>query len=299
MICGPTGAGKSAVAAWLAGASDRPVVVLSADSRQIYRGFDIGTAKPSAEERARVAHRGVDIVEPAERYSAARWAADAAGWIDQARLAGAVPVVVGGTGLYLRALFEGLYREPELDSGRRQRLGTWMAALPTEELRRWVERLDPARAHLGRVQLLRAAEIALLSGQRVSELHAAAASSPGFRARYLLVDPGPALAERLTARLDEMIAAGWLDEARDLATRVPITAPAWQSTGYGTMQRVSSGELDMAEGRLEIAIHTRQYAKRQRTWFRHQLDADSVTRLDPTAPDWRDRAHDWWMRLRR
>jgi len=108
------------------------------------------------------------------------------------------------------------------------------------------------------------------------------------------VDPGPALAGRLTARLDAMIGAGWLDEVRELARRVPITAPAWQSTGYGTMQRVSSGELEMSEARLEIAIRTRQYAKRQRTWFRHQLPADAVAPLDPTAADWQTRARDWW-----
>jgi tRNA dimethylallyltransferase len=293
VICGPTGAGKSAVAAWLADTSQQRVVIISADSRQIYRGFDTGTAKPSAAERARVPHRGVDVAEPTERYSAARWAAAAGEWIREARRTGALPIVVGGTGLYLRALFEGLYEEPQLDGARRARLSDWLRGIPTDELRRWTSALDPARAHLGRVQLARAVEIALLAGRRVSALHAERATPGLFAPRYLLVDPGPALADRLSERLDGMLAAGWLDEVRTLARHVPPDAPAWQSTGYGTMHRVLTGELDMAQARLEILIHTRQYAKRQRTWFRHQLPTDAMTRLDPLAANWRDTAAEW------
>jgi tRNA dimethylallyltransferase len=295
VICGPTGAGKSAVAFWLATVVDTPLMIVSADSRQIYRGFDTGTAKPTVAERASVAHRGVDVAEPTERYSAARWAESAGAWIREARAAGMTPVVVGGTGLYLRALFEGLYQEPPLDPDRRARLAAWLAALPTAELRRWVAAVDPARSHLGRVQLARAAEIALLSGRRVSELHAERATAGAFKPRYLLVDPGPALSCRLTTRLDAMLAAGWLDEVRALAERVPTDAPAWNSTGYGTMHRVLTGELDMAQARLEITVHTRQYAKRQRTWFRHQLPADRVTLLDPRAPGWHERAREWFL----
>ena len=100
------------------------------------------------------------------------------------------PVVVGGTGLYLRALFEGLFREPELDAARRMALLDWLDLQPTEELRRWVAQLDPSRAALGRTQLLRAVEVALLTGSRISELHASEATRPGWRPRYLVVDPG-------------------------------------------------------------------------------------------------------------
>ena len=103
VICGPTGAGKSAIAMSLA--ERHPVTIISADSRQVYRGFDIGTAKPSAEERRLVPHRGIDVAEPTERYSAAAWAEAADRWIDEARADGRVPLVVGGTGFYLRALF--------------------------------------------------------------------------------------------------------------------------------------------------------------------------------------------------
>src|SRR5438132_7836389 len=117
VICGPTAAGKSAIAMWLA--ERHRGAIISADSRQLYRGFDIGTAKPTADERARVPHYGIDVVDPVERYSAAAWASGANEWIGAARAGGRVPVVVGGTGLYLRALFEGLFEEPALDAARR------------------------------------------------------------------------------------------------------------------------------------------------------------------------------------
>src|SRR5688572_2346185 len=110
IICGPTAAGKSAIAMHLADAHD--VVIISADSRQIYRGFDIGTAKPSAIERARVPHRAIDVADPSERYSAALWAEQTRGWISEARALGKTPLIVGGTGFYLRALTEPLFQAP-------------------------------------------------------------------------------------------------------------------------------------------------------------------------------------------
>src|SRR5512143_1841122 len=191
VICGPTAAGKSTIALWLA---ERDAgTIISADSRQIYRGFDIGTAKPTAEERARVPHRGIDVVEPTERYSAAAWAEAGGVWIEEARGGGRMPIVVGGTGLYLRALFDGLFAEPASDPAKRQELERVLTTLHVDELRRWTTALDPARAHLGRTQLLRAIEIALLTGHRVSELHRDRATAPRWRPRYLVVDPGTAL----------------------------------------------------------------------------------------------------------
>jgi tRNA dimethylallyltransferase len=157
-IVGPTAAGKSAVALWLA--ERHAATLVSADSRQVYRRFDVGTAKPTAVERVRVPHRGIDLVEPTERYSAAAWAAGAARWIGEAEAAGRAPLVVGGTGLYVRALFEPLFAAPPLDAARRGALERWLADAPVAELQRWCRALDPARAHLGRTQLLRAIEIA-------------------------------------------------------------------------------------------------------------------------------------------
>lgn len=292
VICGPTAAGKSAVALWLA--ERHEATIISADSRQVYRGFDVGTAKPSIDERARVPHRGVDVADPTQRCSAAAWADAADAWIEEARSGGRAPLVVGGTGFYLRALFGELFVEPYLDPERRRALEGLLALMPVPELRRWTTRLDPSRAQLGRTQLLRSVEIALLTGERLSELHRTRGRPPRHRARYLLVDPGAALGARLERRLDAMLATGWPDEVRRLVQLVPEHAPAWNATGYATIRRLVRGELTEREARDTILIDTRQYAKRQRTWFRHQLPPGDVMRLDPAADDWRERAEAWW-----
>ena len=296
VVCGPTAAGKSAVALWVA---DRtPSTIVSADSRQIYRGFDIGTAKPTLDERARIPHEGIDVADPTERYSAAAWAASANQWIERSFAEGRQPLVVGGTGLYLRALFEGLFEEPTLDPDRRASLDAYTRTLDVAELRRWVDTLDPPRAHLGRTQLLRSIEIALLTGHRLSDLHRERARSSRWRPRYLLVDPGPVLADRIGARLDAMLDHGWPDEVRRLMNEIPADAPAWNATGYDVVRRLVRGEITRAAARDAILIGTRQYAKRQRTWFRHQLPADRVTRVDPTSLTWRSVVEQWLRRGR-
>lgn len=299
VLCGPTGSGKSAAAMMLA--AGEPVTIISADSRQVYRRFDVGTAKPGAAELAAVPHEGVDIVDPEVRYSAAAWAESARRWIVAAHAAGRVPLVVGGTGLYLRALLEGLFEEPPMDAGRRAELGRMLDAMETAELRRWVMELDPSRAHLGRVQLLRAIEVALLGGQRISTLHArgtgqggTAADGTELRGHYLALDPGDRLAGWNEARVDRMFAAGWVDEVRELLTAVSPDAPAWNSTGYGAIRALVAGELTAEAARERVIIETRQYAKRQRTWFRHQLPADRVARLDPVAPGFSVELAAWW-----
>ena len=292
VICGPTAAGKSSLALVLAQARDGTII--SADSRQVYRGFDIGTAKPTAAERTRVPHHGIDVADPVERYSAARWAQAADDWIGQALAAGRTPVIVGGTGLYIRALASGLFDEPPLDPARRARLANALAELPLETLRRWCDRVDPARARLGRTQLLRAIEIATLTGVRLSDLQRASKPAVTHAARYLVVDPGAVLASRIEQRVDAMLAAGWLDEVRRLASSVPADAPAWKASGYRWMQALVKGEVDLATARTRIVIETRQYAKRQRTWFRHQLPPERTTRLSPEDPQFARLAERWW-----
>ena len=291
VICGPTAAGKSAIALWIAGRM--PVTIIAADSRQIYRAFDIGTAKPRTDEQARVPHRGIDIVDPTERYSAAAWAYSANAWIDEAKNKARLPLVVGGTGLYLRALFDGLFEEPALDADRREHIRVALSALDSVELRRWVTRLDPARAHLGRVQLLRAVEVALLTGRRLSDLHRTAVRPPRWTPRYLVVDPGPALADRIGSRTDDMLENGWPDEVERLMHTVPAQAPAWKAAGYDTVRQLVYGTLTRSSARDAITISTRQYAKRQRTWFRHQLPAARVTNVDPLAAGWMTTVTAW------
>ena len=293
VVSGPTAAGKSAVAFALA--RRHPITIIAADSRQIYRRFDVGTAKPSAAEQAAVPHRGIDLIEPAERFSAAAWAARADRWIDEAHAGGRIPLVVGGTGFYLRALFEPLFDEPDLDARARRQIEAVLASVSSAELRRWCLALDPERAHLGRAQLLRAIEVALISGHRLSDLHRARARPARRSARYLVVDPGPALAGRIETRLDAMLEGGWVDEVRGLIEGVPADAPAWNATGYRVVRELVRGVVDRDAAREQILIATRQYAKRQRTWLRHQIDQSAVTTLDPADPSSAAFAERWLL----
>lgn len=208
VIVGPTAAGKSALA--MEAAATQDVAIISADSRQIYRNFDIGTAKPTPEEQRSVVHFGVDVVEPTEPYSAYQWARDAAGWIDQAEELGKVPIIVGGTGFYIKSLFDPPYDDPPVRG---------LTIVPT----------------------------------------------------YEVVDPGAELRTHIETRIDQMLQRGWLDEVRVLMERVPREAIAWKASGYRVMRRHLEGEYSLDYARERAIIETRQYAKRQRTWFRHQL----------------------------
>lgn len=294
VICGPTASGKSGLALRLA--EQFGGAIISADSRQVYRGFDIGTAKPSAEDQARVPHHGIDVAEPDERYTAADWAASVPGWMDQIQAQGRRPIVVGGTGFYLRSLFAPLFEEPEIDPLMRASVREVLGSMSGEEIKRWCEVLDPPRAALGRAQRERAVEVALITGRRISALHierprAALLTAPP---RYLLIDPGASLAGAIASRTDAMLSNGWLDEVRSLGQRVSQDARAWTATGYDTMRKVTTGELTQEQGRELVIVATRQYAKRQRTWFRHQLVGEHVMQLDPRAPDAFERAAKWF-----
>ncbi len=292
VICGPTGAGKTRVAHWLA--EQFPLSIVSADSRQVYREFDVGTAKPTPEELAHVPYLGVNVLEPTQRGSAAWWAENADRWISEIKGTGRRPLVVGGTGLYLRALFAPLFDEPALDPDRRSKLERELSAFTVNELRRWASALDPERAHLGRTQLLRAIEIALLTGQRLSVLHTQRARAPLRRGRYLVVDPGASLRTDIATRTRAMFDAGWRSEVRELMARVPADAPAWNGTGYRTIRALEEGMLTEKDAEAQIVTETRQYAKRQRTWFRNQLLGDDVTRVSLADNEWMRIAANWW-----
>lgn len=191
-------------------AAHEDIAIISADSRQIYRKFDIGTAKPTPEELARVVHFGVNVVDPTEHYSAYQWARDAARWIAEATRLGKTPVIVGGTGFYVKSLFDPPYDEPP------------------------VAGLD-------------------------------------IVPEYQIVDPGPQLGNYIEKRVDQMLENGWLTEVASLMQTVPANAIAWKASGYRVMRRHLEGEYSLDHARERAIIETRQYAKRQRTWFRHQL----------------------------
>src|SRR5206468_1334614 len=247
-LVGPTAVGKTAVvAAW---AETESISVVSADARQAYRGLDIGTAKPSGALLARVPHLGLDVVEPGERYSAGRFARDAAQWLGQIRGAGRHPVVVGGTGLYVRALAEGLFHEPPLDPARRERLRAWAAELTPARLAHWAARLDRRFAGGGRQRAGRAVEVALLTGRGLSWWQEHARETGAMRPWYIhLTLPRDALHRRIAQRVNAMLAGGGLvDEVRRvLAAGVAPQAPGLDGVGYREVAAMLAGRLPERE----------------------------------------------------
>lgn len=297
MIVGPTAVGKTAVAVALA--RHWPLVVISADSRQVYRGLDAGTGKPTVAEQALVPHRGLDLLDPGSRYSAGRFARDAARWLGELR-AGQMPIVVGGTGLYIRALADGLFREPPLDAERRTRLARWTSR--TDSLGRWAARLDPRYAGGGRQRAARTVEVALLTGQPLSWWQRRARAEGVMRPWYVRLSlPRAVLHQRIAERARRMLDAGWVEEVRRLlASGVDPDAPGLDGVGYREIVRHLRGELpaDRLEG--AIVTSTRRYAKRQETWFRHQLGRGPVVTLDASESPEDLAAHiaDLWQRER-
>jgi tRNA dimethylallyltransferase len=283
VLVGPTAVGKTAVAVALSALT--PVTVVSADARQVYRGLDIGTAKPDGALRARLPHVGLDLVDPGERYSAGRFARDAAGWLADIRAAGRLPVVVGGTGFYVRALADGLFREPPLDPARRERLRGWTERLPAGDIARWAGRLDTRFQAGGRQRAARAVEVALLTGQALSWWQREARETGVLRPWYIhLTLPREALRRRIAERVDRMLAAGLVEEVRGVLARgVPPDAAGLDGVGYREVVAVLATRLPEAELREAIAAATRSYAKRQETWFRNQLRDAPVWTLDATA----------------
>lgn len=283
VLVGPTAIGKTAVA--IALAALLPVEVISADSRQVYRRLDIGTAKPSRRERQKVPHHGVDVADPGERFSAGRYAREAAGWIAEVRGRGNLPVVVGGTGLYVRALAEGLFVEPPLDRERRRALEHWILALPPAELVRWAGRLDPGFAGGGRQRASRAVEIAMLTGYPLTEWHRRARAESSITPWYVrLTVPRPVLHQRIRVRAEEMLRRGLIEEvASVLSEGHQATAPGLDSVGIREAVDYLHGRRTRESVGAAITISTRQYAKRQETWFRHQL-GEPVLTLDATRP---------------
>ena len=281
VLTGPTGAGKTRLALDVAEALDGEII--SADSRQVYRGMDIGTAKATAEERARVPHHGLDLVAPGERYSAGRFARDARRWIRAIRGRGRVPMIVGGTGFFIRALTDPLFEEPPLDPDRRAALKAFLAEQSDARLADWLAALDPARERLadagGRQRVLRALEMALLTGRPLGwwHRHAAPETEALDPMIFVLSLPRERLYDRINRRVDAMLEAGLVDEVAELLGRgYAPDAPGMTATGYPEIAAHLAGDASLEEAAERIRRKTRAYARRQLTWFRNQLPDDAV-----------------------
>jgi tRNA dimethylallyltransferase len=280
LIClvGPTGAGKTAAALTLA--LEHGLEVVSLDSVQVYRGLDIGSAKPSVEERRRVPHHLIDIVDPDARFNAADWLARAEAAIADVRGRGRVPIVVGGTGLYLRMLERGLAPLPAADDALR---ATLLAEEEEEpgRLHRRLSQVDPASAARlqprDRVRIVRALEVHALSGRPLSahlEEHVARRSERPLSV-IRLEPPEAVMGAALAARTEAMLSAGLVEEARALRARYGPVRPLG-SVGYKEALELCDGRFHPSELGGRITTATRQFARRQRTWWRSVAAATTV-----------------------
>lgn len=270
-IVGPTAVGKTALAIELAQAIQGEIV--SADSRQIYRHMDIGTAKPTPAERAQVPHHLLDVVDPDQPMTLAEYQRLAYAAIEEIHRRERVPLLVGGTGLYVRAVLEGL-RIPEVppDPELRTRLEAEARALGAEALHARLAALDPVAAR--RVdprnvrRVIRALEVCLRAGRPISELQEAI--PPPYRIlRVGLTRPRRELYARIDARVDAMIAAGLVEEVRSLLARgYGPELPAMSGLGYRQICRYLAGEQTLEEAIREIKRKTRRFVRQQQTWFR-------------------------------
>ena len=273
-VLGPTASGKSALAMALAERTGGEIV--ACDSQQVYVGMDIGTAKPTADERRRVPHHALDLVRPDESFHAARWAAVARRAIADIVARGRLPIVAGGTGLYYRALITGLFEAPPPDESIRARHRAEAAAGGVEALHARLAAVDPEAAAAIRVRDLvrisRALEIYEQTGEPITTLRRRAAPPDDLAPTVLLLDPPLAtLRARITARVEQMIAAGFLDEVRALraAGYGPALKPL-QALGYKQLGAALDGSATLADAVTETIQATFAYARRQRTWFRKQ-----------------------------
>jgi len=284
-LLGPTASGKSRLALDLA--ARHAVEIVSMDSGQVYRGMDVGTAKPSREERARVRHHLVDLIDPTERYSAGRFRADCVGAIMEILERGKIPLIVGGTMLYYRALAQGIDVLPEADLGLRASIDARAARHGWPALHAELARVDPATAarlspnDAQRIQ--RALEVWELSGKPISELQKSAGPALPFELKaYALMPADRAeLHRRIAERFERMLADGLVDELRGLKRRYALHAalPSMRCVGYRQAWAFLEGEYGEAELRERGIAATRQLAKRQLTWLRSLPEIEPATSL--------------------
>lgn len=286
---GPTASGKTLVSLDLA--NRFPIEIVSVDSAQVYRGMDVGTAKPAAEQRARVPHHLLDIVDPTEAYSAGRFREDALRLVGEIHARGRIPVLAGGTMLYFRALTQGLAELPPAQPALRAALDRRAAEVGWPALHAELASVDPATA--ARLQptdaqrIQRALEVHRVTGRPFSELlRASAIPALAFTALRIALEPSDraVLHRRIEERFHAMLAAGLVDELRALRARYALHAdlPAMRTVGYRQAWEVLEGRASAAELPGRGIAATRQLAKRQLTWLRAM---DGVERYDCLRPD--------------
>jgi tRNA dimethylallyltransferase len=285
VLVGATASGKSDVALELAERLGGEIV--GADSRQIYRGLEIGTEAPTREDRARVPHHFVAFLDPAETYSAGRYGHEARAAIRDIESRGKLPIVAGGSGLYIRALLQGLFHGPARDAAVRARLTSRIREEGLEALRQELGRVDPeALAGIlpgDPVRVVRALEVHELTGRPISALRRERAPEPLPALLFGLRWTRPALADRIASRFDRQLARGFLDEVkRLLATDLPEDSPGPRTLGYRELIAHLRGDSTLGEARAQIALKTRQLAKRQETWFRF---TPGVTWIELHSPE--------------
>lgn len=284
-VMGPTASGKTALA--MALRQSLPVELISVDSALIYKGMDIGSAKPSAEELAQAPHRLIDILDPTQAYSAADFRRDALREMAEITASGRIPLLVGGTMLYFKALLEGLSPLPSADMAVRQRIEAQANEQGWEALHRQLCEIDPvagARIHPNDPQrLCRALEVFFVSGNTLTELTKTAGEVLPYRVHQFAIAPATRelLHERIALRFKQMLAAGFETEVRSLFARSDLhkDLPSVRCVGYRQMWSYLSGEIDYDEMVFRGICATRQLAKRQMTWLRgwdnvHWLDSE-------------------------
>lgn len=277
VVTGATASGKTELVL-SAAQKNTKIEIINADAFQIYRGLDIGTAKPSLEIRNKHTHHLVDIIEPCRNYNTGAFKNDAEKAIDDILLRGHIPVVVGGTGLYITSLIDGLFNSPEIDESLRTNLRERAFSQGSQKLHKELLAIDPVTANKlhpnDSVRIVRALEVWHTLKIPISKAHIDFHVKPKYKYKVYVLDSAKKdLYKKIDARVGKMLTNGWLNEVEGLMSiGINKKMPSFKAIGYRELYDVLTGELSIAEAELMIAQKTRNYAKRQQTWFRGMQD---------------------------
>jgi tRNA dimethylallyltransferase len=289
VICGATATGKSSLALSLA--ERLKTVILSADSRQIYREFNIGTAKPTERDRQLIPHYLIDICEPTKMLTVADYQQQTQALIKKFHQSQTIPLLVGGTGLYIKSIVKGL-KIPRVAPNPELR---WqLTSLGQHQCYAILQEIDPIatqKIHANdTVRTLRALEVFYITGRTISEQQGE--NPPNYPILQIGLDSETECTQRIEQRTAEMLASGWLNETENLCSKYGYDLPLLNTLGYQEIKQYLTGEVTMIEAKNLIVLHTRQFAKRQRTWFKAY---PQIEWFDPSQPDLLDKV---WQRVK-